>query len=328
MDPPVDKQDDLQELVAEHTVNLLQDISGNTGKMIGLINSFLSKLRNEAPEETSTEKGLSFLEVRNLTLLNYIIDIGSIVLEKCRGESIEGIPAIERLVELRTAIEKMRPIHFKLKYRIEKLIRAASTQSVDVNDPINFRPRPENLVTGDTPAGDEEKISDDQRENSAKNKKAKGVPSYVPPKVSAVRYEDDSVEARKERAVERAKKRALSSSIIRELRSEFDEAPEEISETSVGRKKLNKKVEERTRYEEDNFVRLNLNKREKRREESSNQHLLTVSDLGRDLTRFEDVSALHEDLTQLDLTSGPKRKKKKVMGKKKSGGNKRFKRRK
>ena len=149
-------------------------------------------------------------------------------------------------------------------------------------------------------------------------------PKYVAPKVAPMHYEEDTLEARKQRALDKAKKRALSSSLIRELRNEFDDAPEEISEVTVGRKKLNKKQDERTRYEEDNFVRLNLTRKEKRREEGPNHGLLTVSDLGRDLTRFEDVTALRDDLTDLGL--GPKRKKKKMAKSKPKKAKRRLKR--
>ena len=148
--------------MALETNDLFKDISVNSERMTGLIKSYLSKVKDQTPEETSREKGLSLLEVRNLTLLNYILDIGCLCMEKIRGKSIEGNPAIDRLVELRTAIEKMKPIHYKLKYRIEKLVRAANSQTIDPNDPINFRPRLDELIVKEDVDQSEQMSEDDQ----------------------------------------------------------------------------------------------------------------------------------------------------------------------
>jgi U3 small nucleolar ribonucleoprotein protein LCP5 len=45
---------------------------------------------------------------------------------KLQGKSIENHSSIDRLVEVRTAMEKICPIDQKLKYQIDKLISMAS----------------------------------------------------------------------------------------------------------------------------------------------------------------------------------------------------------
>lgn len=48
---------------------------------------------------------------------------------KSKGTSINRDPAIDRLVEIRTVLERMRPIEHKLRYQIEKVVKAAASTS-------------------------------------------------------------------------------------------------------------------------------------------------------------------------------------------------------
>ena len=59
------------------------------------------------------------------------------MLLKAKGESIlppqgaeGGSLAVDRLIELRVVLEKMRPLEMKLKYQIDKLVKAASSTSL------------------------------------------------------------------------------------------------------------------------------------------------------------------------------------------------------
>lgn len=89
---------------------------------------------------------------------------------------------------------------------------------------------------------------------------------YVPPKLAPVHYhEDETKEARLERQMEKAKRKALSSSIISELRDEFYDGPTEVREEYNPHKdRLNRKRREREKYEEENFVRLQVSCHERR----------------------------------------------------------------
>lgn len=63
---------------------------------------------------------------------------------------------------------------------------------------------------------------------------------------------------------ETARKKALSSSLLKELRDEYSEAPEELKEGEQfdGRREREKDEDEhQQRYEEENFVRLMMKKR-------------------------------------------------------------------
>lgn len=57
------------------------------------------------------------------------------------GKSIERDPSIDRLIEIRTVLEKIRPIDYKLRYQIDKLVKTAVTGVTNSKDPINYKVR-------------------------------------------------------------------------------------------------------------------------------------------------------------------------------------------
>lgn len=76
--------------------------------------------------------------------------------------------------------------------------------------------------------------------------------------------EEVSRKEREEMVIKKAKRRALSTAMMRELRTEYSEAPEEVrDDMNLHRFKQSKEDKHRTEYEEDNFKRLILSKEEK-----------------------------------------------------------------
>lgn len=137
------------------------------------------------------------------------------------GKQIENDPAIDRLIEIRTVLEKIRPIDYKLRYQIDKLVKTAITGTSNASDPNSFKPNPGNLISqlGDEAANNEspsESDSDDEPATTSSHKKKSsklssgGSGVYVPPKLSAMHYDEgDSKAERSRKQLERAKKRAL-----------------------------------------------------------------------------------------------------------------------
>lgn len=135
------------------------------------------------------------------------------------GKQIERDPSIDRLIEIRTVLEKIRPIDYKLRYQIDKLVKTAVTGATNVDDPINFKPNLSALTTqlrADDSDEDDESDENESRANSAQKsgKKAKEAGAaagvYVPPKLSAVHYDgEDSKAERARKQMERTRKRAL-----------------------------------------------------------------------------------------------------------------------
>lgn len=181
-------------------------------------------------------------------------------------------------------LEKIRPIDYKLRYQIDKLVKTAVTGTSTADDPTSFKANPANLMSQlpDTGEGGDSGGSGDESDDSAKVmeklRKAKGGAKavgkkeqhsssdlYVPPKHMAVSYEDDSKAERARKQIERARKRALGSSLIHELKEEYLDTPMEISSSSRALQVLSRKEREREEYEEQYLTRLPLTKAEKHR---------------------------------------------------------------
>lgn len=144
------------------------------------------------------------------------------------GETIEGDPSIERLIEIRTVLEKIRPIDYKLRYQIDKLVKTATTGVTSSTDPILYKPNPEDMLSAagaeeedgdDDEAGsdsDDEEDEDDEAGAGAAKKPRKASTAgksgvYVPPRIKPVYYDGDERDADKEKkALDRVKKRAIT----------------------------------------------------------------------------------------------------------------------
>lgn len=311
-----DTTDQPETVWSEETCRLLKDITVSSVAVNGAVKNLLSKIKSSALE---MDGGSSFLALRNILMVEYLLNLSQLISTKVSGQSLLGSPAIERIVEVRTYLEKMKPMHLKLKYQIEKAIKAASEKSRESssnNNPENIlslRPRLEDIQLDDEVKGEKEQeddASDDESVGDLGQKKMQNSNKYVPPKVASVPYEeDDTSENRKKRQLERAKRHALNSNLMRELMDEFDEVPEEIQELSIGRKKTDRAAAERTRYEEEYFLRLGSTK-EKKKKQQQQSALMTIGDLGSTVTRFDDVSALDRSVGDDDsMDIGKKRKK-------------------
>lgn len=262
-----------------------------------------------------TEKGLSLLEVKDQLLLMYLMDLSHLILDKASGGSLQGHAAVLRLVEMRTVLEKLRPLDQKLKYQIDKLVKTAVTGSLSENDPLRFKPNPSNMKSK---LGSEDEEEEEGQSEASGKKSVKGaVKKYVPPRLVPVHYDETEAEREKKR-LERAKKRALSSSVIRELKEQYSDAPEEIRDARHPHvTRQSQEDQHRINYEESMMVRLSVSKREKGRRKRAS----VMSSQLHSLTHFSDISALTGGTPHLDEDQNPVKKRKKIpkKGRKKKG---------
>jgi U3 small nucleolar ribonucleoprotein protein LCP5 len=117
----------------------------------------------------------------------------------------------------------------------------------------------------DSDASEDESDDDSKAKDKRKSKSEEGG-VYVPPKLTAVHYEDESKAERARKQLERAKKRALGSSIIQDLKDEYLDTPKEITGTNRAQQMLSREQQEKTEYEEAYLTRLPITKEEKRRQ--------------------------------------------------------------
>ena len=210
-------------------------------------------------------------------MLQYILQLAYFVHLKISGKQLENNPVVESLVELRVILDKMKPIEAKLKYQIDKLVRAAVVENTQKNDekkaevstseavaadPLAFKPNPMNLLNKD---------NDDDDEDADDDTNAAGV--YRPPKLAPVNYDENAgrKSGKKERDEARMKEKASRSRLMKDLMTEMSENPEElgvfggVNEGTGYGDRIDNVIAEKDRYEEDNYVRLAVTRKEKQR---------------------------------------------------------------
>uniref|UniRef100_A0A3B5BEV0 Neuroguidin n=1 Tax=Stegastes partitus TaxID=144197 RepID=A0A3B5BEV0_9TELE len=289
-------------------------IEGDLPRAVELLNNLTEQLSSTLHLPPLSLQGLSFLDLRYHLLLFYLQDLTHLISIKTEGGKIKESDALNRVVTIRTVLEKMRPLDHKLKYQIDKLVRTAVTGSLAENDPLQLRPNPENLISK---LGDSGESEDEAEDKAASEKKAahSSGRKYVPPKIAPMHYDGDMTEADKKKAlVERRRQAALRSSVIQELRQQYSDAPEEIRDRRDFQSERESRDElHRKHYEESMMVRLNMPKHQKNARKRGQMGM--SGQLG-GITHFGDISALTGGEGRQDGDDARPKKKKKLMKKK------------
>lgn len=271
--------DEMEQPNFVQALTLFKEMNHNAQQVSQVIDSMLDRVKNG---EISTHNGLCFIEMKYQMLLSYLINLTYIVLRKCSGEKIESDPSIDRLVEIRTVLEKIRPIDSKLKYQIDKLVKTAVVGATTEDDPQTYKANPDNLISKIESNDDQSSASDEDSDNKEKPPKSN---IYVPPKLAAVHFSADLSKTESDRKQkERSKKQLLNSNVMRELREEYSEAPLELSTGNHVKHSISKLEQERTEYEENYLTRLPVSKAEKNRRKK----LTTVGMLANEITGTSD----------------------------------------
>nr|CAG4646704.1 EOG090X0IJO [Macrothrix elegans] len=260
-------------------ISKLNDIKETVDHVNQILRNIIDRVKNG---ELNMEHGISFLDVKNHLFLKYLTNLVYVILRKVSGESIEGDESIDRIVEIRTFLERMRPVEQKLKYQIEKLLKMASTGKLPDDDPRRFKANMQNMASKANDDGDEE--GEDEDEDEVKPKKDQKPGIYVPPKLVPMEYNEDDGFDRAKKAADRAKRLALSASALQQLKEDYMDAPAEIVESSAVGVKMNlaRERKEIQEYEETYFTRLPVTRKD--RHNSRFQH--SESALGDELAGF------------------------------------------
>ena len=281
---------------APELLGVLKEFSTRTQELRNTLTPVLmeiKRLQREGNDQPGgiTRGGVQYLEVRHQLLLTYLVLLGFYLLQKAMGGSVAGHPVIEQLIRVRTLLEKASALHGRVKFRIDRLLRAAKTGKDGSADAGPLRPNPAALAAHDEDLGSEDESDDSQAEGA-----------YKPLRRTAVHYDDvDGAGAAKlEREQARRAARLKSSRMLAELREEMSEKPAELASADLGsgavsgKSALDRRLEalaaERQAFEEDYFVRLNVSKKEKKlrkRRERERARLAALGDL-------EDFSALQD----------------------------------
>ncbi|OQV13795.1 hypothetical protein BV898_12014 [Hypsibius exemplaris] len=186
----------------------------------------VAKVRAKCSDsDINTASGISFLELKNHLLLSYLQSMTLLMLKKDVRCVDRERPATLRLVEIRTVLERMRPIEIKLKSQSTNQSRPLSNDagksSSSSSDPLSFRPNPDQLIA--TNNGDEDAMMNDadeeaDEEDGGKSRK-KPATSMYRRRWQLCRTTSMTPEDRAQKQADRDKKRALHSSIMQELRA-------------------------------------------------------------------------------------------------------------
>lgn len=208
----------------------MEESSGKTQDFSILNKDLTTRLSSISSLSASlTPSRNSFMDLKISALLTHY----TLFLQKSYQEQ-KQLPdtASKSLTKFKCFIDRLKPLDHKLQYQLDKIAQG------NIDSDLKMKPNPDGL--------------DSQLRVSEK----KGI--YKPPKMQAAIFKDK----KSERDEERLKKKLARSSLVKNLKEELMDAPEEIKS---GKSRRLRDIEEmQTKFEEENFVRVNLTKQEKK----------------------------------------------------------------
>lgn len=226
---------------------VLSHIETTTSDLNDRLTPFLKEFK-----DLPTDDGVSLIQVKLHSLLSYLQNLAYFVLVKINGLEIDQ-ELIKSLIEHRLVLEKIKPLEIKIKYQIDKLMKLAVLnadlpqvveEEEEEVDPLLLKPNPGSLQSQGSVEVSESNI-------------------YRPPRVAPMPYMEKNAKF--------DKNKALRSRILTDLKNQYDDRPEEVSTggTGYGNKDSNATKEDRTwnereAFEEENFMRLNMTREDKK----------------------------------------------------------------
>ncbi len=241
---------------------LIQDYSEKMNHVRTVLEPLLEKSK-----QLPTDQCFGFLKLKYHLFLTYCSNICFYMLLKMNGHSIDDHPVVERLVELRTFLEKSKALEAKLQPQIDRLL---STNEASQENPLSFKPRLESMkkVTAPSTKKRKEKTMDyDSIEEDSEED------LYQPRHIAPMFYDGPAANAsgssiklagkgKEEALLEKDRKQAR---LLRELRdstptSQMD-LPEEYHADDLlmnanSMSKQRKEDSMKAAFEEENFTRL------------------------------------------------------------------------
>lgn len=231
-------------------------------------------------------KGLGLLDAKTHALLRYTAALARYGAARIRGEDVEAIQ--KYLVEGWAVLERVRPLEKAARPAIEALLKravrdeSAGAVVTDMNgggEAIRPRPDPANMLLDgeDDSESDGGAAAQDSNARTAGGDEGDGTEKkYQPPRIAEVVYdgEREAMEERETRTRAKMAARVARSRAVKEMMAEVSGAPEEIHDEddmdegdAAGKAmaSLRRQEEERSRYEEENFTRLNVTREDKKR---------------------------------------------------------------
>ena len=292
------KQDKLDLVVSDapELLGVLEELSSRVGEVKRTLEPVLAAVREGGLPTTG---GVAYLEVRQQLLLTYVSHLAFYLMLKAQGQALSSHPVMARLVRIRTMIEKAKPLDAKLKFQLDRVLRAADLAEGEAAGALAPNPAAM-LAHGDAGSSDDEGSASDASAAAGEEPEASdedmedGV--YKPLKRSAVVYDEVDGASKAARAAARQRQKLVASRLYSDLRSQFSERPEEqVIEGATGSAraanadnaalaaldaKIAKMESAREAMEEESFVRVAMTKDERKLRKARQKAKSQLSTLG------------------------------------------------
>lgn len=217
-----------------------------------------------------TSQGVGLLDVKSHALLKYTASLCRYAASRVAPAPEDDIPQLkDDLVTQWVVLDRVRPMEKKLRPYLETILKRAAA-----SDTSAARPRPGNFVAD---SDEDASASDGSREDGAGGADGDEPAEklYKAPRIAEVVYDGDEeqLEARAQRKREKLSSRLSRNRGVRDMIAEVAGRPEEVRDdgdfATAGDSRqvdaLRREEEERLRYEEENFTRLTVTRKDKKR---------------------------------------------------------------
>ncbi len=253
-------------------------LSGAVKTIENQIEILMKKVKDIKSEKT---EGISLLDVRSQAMIYYLQLLTWLLISKLNGKRINE-KVVWELVKQRMVLEKTKPLEVKLKYQIDKLIKATQTQvqvdaDLDTLDPLSFKPNPTALSKGLEAEPSQDGL-------------------YRPPRIAPTPFDDGK--STKQKLTEKIREKASKSRLLKDLQSQYDERPDDMDASGTGfnakdsYSKLDEEWKEREAFEEENFIRLTASKKQKKEKDK----LMKQGGILRFQNEFQDLAKDFQEL--------------------------------
>ncbi|KAI0654787.1 hypothetical protein C8Q70DRAFT_1025330 [Cubamyces menziesii] len=266
--------------VSEENVGSFCDLLDQMRVSMAATRDIVKSLRQKQSKssELDTRDGISLLSLKHHMMLSYLQSLSLLTARRAIGHSLadrsppsapfsakdrppRGSGAgdhVDAAIEARVVLEKVKVLEGRMKYQIDKLVRIAEEgDSADkniVNDPLAFRPNPQALMDQ---ASDEE----DEEDGGAHGEDRDGV--YRPPKLAPMPYTEPRKSKDKSRRAPVPS--ALANLAHLDPTKPYMESTSGLGSTPALSSARARELQRMTEFEEENFTRLVMKKKEARR---------------------------------------------------------------
>ncbi|CAG9327822.1 unnamed protein product [Blepharisma stoltei] len=209
-----------------------EDSTGKKQDFLALTKDLLSRIESlsNKSENLSSDR-ISYMDLKSNLLLDYCINYAHNLYLNTKEQS--SPEKVKHLVKLKCLMERIKPLDIKVQYQLDKISQG------NLDSELKFKPNPKEM--------------DSQLHITEKSD------VYKAPKFQAAIYEEKG--GKEERDEKRLKEKLKRSYLIQSLKEEIGDEPVEIK---TGRSKRLREIEEaQQEYEEENFTRVQITKKER-----------------------------------------------------------------